>query len=256
MTIDAATGLQFKQPPIRQVTLTLHFSSDAPVGPHAVAPLSQRWGHDYPVVTERPPLPGREDAGPVSFLSHSEAWPMPYTTYQGSDRALSFQGDRFEVTWSFHDAGNPSYPGFEELLAGMRTSFSDFSDTLAKHQIGLQIQAVECYYVNEIASVTAGELAVGILTGWNMAPPEVERAEQYVGVRLQREASEESPYSSLVMVDSNQDGDPLLALRLSRGVDLQHGNAFDALQEVHEELVAQFLIHTSEEMHRQWGKTS
>jgi hypothetical protein len=250
--------VKFVKPPVRRVELTVFFTASGAVQASHVASLSQVWKDTYPKVTERPPTPPDDDpSDQVSVLNQTSHWPIPFTTYSSAveRRSVAFQQDRFQVRWDFDEETGTPYPGFDSLLRTMRNEFEVFSGTLRENDLTLDVESSECRYVNHIAGVTAAELAVGVLTGWQgSAAPRVSDS-GYVGIRLHEftATGEDAKHdcSSLVAVDAKEDGSPSLSIIVTHNGGQ---NELGGIVHAHAALIETFLKHTSDEQHRMWGR--
>ncbi len=158
------------------------------------------------------------------------------------------------TTWAFDGEASTPYVGFDELRATIDDLYMKLAASVAVHDVRITPRSVSCYYVNSVPEVSATTLAVGVLTRWaqNIAADDPEHG--YVGARLHACASPgEHSCASLVMVDSQDDGSPLLSIRVGREVPEQE-DAITALSAAHDELIVLFKQHTSEALRKGWGE--
>lgn len=249
--------LKFRRPPVSDVFLTLYFEADSHIQGSHVAPLKMSWESELPLVQELAPLPGEMDSDGPTFLASGGQWPLPYTRYNSvsSDQAIAFQGDRFQLQWSFSDAAGDEYPGFEKLSEGLEKRYVEFKNVLDQAGIILTIRGSECKYVNRIQGLSAGEVAVGVLTEWRGVPGSNLPKEGYVGVRLHACASEEKHRcSSFLQVDGDTGDSAHMTINVSRELDDEEKATLGGLYDAHDELLDIFERFTSPEMHGQWER--
>lgn len=246
---------QLERPPVRRVTLTVNFET---------APRLQGWhlGTFFRNLETR--YLSREEVPPHLAPDSADyelerpviAWPIPRTEFAGVDRSLSVQGDELEVAWTFGgDDEDHEYPGFESLMAELGGVFADLVSSASEHAVTITPQRVGCFYVNEIDGISAADLAVGVLTGWRGGSSRPMPSQGYVGVRLHGcRVPEEHDCSSLVMVDSVDDGAPRLSIDVVRPLG-EDGLVEPALRAAHDELIDLFKLHTSDQLRTEWGES-
>lgn len=253
MAPDDATAFALERPPVRQVVLTLGFTASPPIQGWHLASFYNRMRDRYLSVEEVAPRPSESAELPYEILPADGGWPIPRSEFAAPDRALALQGDQLEVQWNFGSPEQRKYVGFESLIEDLSAVYEDLVSVLAGHDIEVSPSRAECYYVNAIEEFSATELAVGVLTDWAAASPQAANNSGYVGVRMHScPAEEKHNCSSLVMVDSQDDGHPNLSLRVRRQV--QEEPPLDAMNDAHEELIELFKRHTSDELRRGWGE--
>lgn len=255
MAVDSSR-FRLERPPVKRVALTINFEAMPRLQGWHLGGFFDSIKDEYPTREETSPKPAYHATG-YEFMQPGEGWPIPRTELVGEDRALSIQGDELEVVWTFEASEEGrEYPGFDSLMAGLKKVYELLESSVEDHGVSIVPKMVECYYTNEIDGVTASELAVGVLTDWR-APVAARPSlpQRYVGVRLHGCGKpEDHECSSLVMVDSTDDGPPRLAFSVSR--DLEEGEPVgESLEQAHEELIALFRDYTSGEMRRKWGES-
>lgn len=239
---------------MKRVALTVNFSAE---------PRLQGWHLDtffhslssrYLSRQEVAPHPG-VDAATYEFLPSVGGWPIPRTEFASDERSLSVQGDELEVVWNFGDNDEKDYPGFDSLMEELEQVLTDLVASVQEHEVSITPHEAECFYVNEIDGLTAPELAVGVLTDWADVQPRAVPEQGYVGVRLHGCGhTEEHHCSSYVMVDSNEDGAPVLSFRVGRVLD-EDEDAAEAMRQAHDELIDLFRSHTPDRLRAQWGES-
>lgn len=239
---------------MRRVALTIGFQAE---------PRLQGWHLDaffrfladrYLSRQEVAPRPGA-DAGPYEFLPPDGGWPIPKTEFVGDDSSLSVQGDELEVVWDFRDNGTKKYPGFDLLAKELEQVLGGLVSSAQEHGVSITPREVGCFYINEIDGMTAAQLAVGVLTNWAEIQPRAIPVAGYVGVRLHDyDHTEENPCSSYVLVDSNDEGAPVLSFRVGRHLDEEEG-APEAVRQTHDAVIKLFRTHTPDELRARWGES-
>lgn len=254
MTNMTNSRFHLEQPPVKRVALTVNFKAE---------PRLQGWHLDtffhslssrYLSRQEVAPHPG-DGHGAYEVLPSMGGWPIPKTEFAGDERSLSVQGDELEVAWNFGDNDEKHYPGFDSLIEELEQVLKDLVGSVEEHGVSIAPHEVECLYVNEIDGLSAPDLAVGVLTDWADVQARVVPEEGYVGVRLHGCGNtEEHHCSSYVMVDSNDDGPPVLSFRVGRALD-EDESAAKAMRQAHEELIGLFCSHTPDRLRAQWGES-
>ncbi|MFT3888026.1 MAG: hypothetical protein QM713_07690 [Arachnia sp.] len=259
MTRDLTT-YRLRRAPVTSVSLRIGFSAAPGLRNWMLAPFLSEMRNEGAAVEELPPLVGSPD--PFSLLDAPNdefedvpSWPVPRTRFTSADRSIAVQGDELEVTWVFDAENAVSYPGFDELSREMSRLYHRLVASVDTHDVTITPTIVECFYTNSVGGVTAATLAVGVLTGWSSDTATPDPAHGYVGVRLHTCADPEThDCASLVMVDSQDGGEaPVLAFRVGRRVG-PDADAVAALAEAHDELIALFKRHTSDDLRREWGE--
>lgn len=252
--------LHFDRPPVKQVFLRLNFKTDGHIQGSHVAPLRRLWESEYPVVNEETPTPSMDElAGGAAILPVGAKWPLPYTTFSSTDRdeTISFQGDTFELGWTFAADEARPYPGFNRLFASLSAKYKEFTNLLEESGIVATITTARCIYVNKIEGMNAAELAVGLLTDWSATVGSNLPKVGYAGCRIHACADPAAHgCSSEVGADGDmeeQDSELTISVvRKADGVD----NQLDALRDAHEELDDLFVRFTPASLHDKWGRTA
>lgn len=259
MTRDLTT-YRLPRPPVASVSLRIRFKSVPNLQNWMLAPFVSDMREEAVAVEELPPLGALTGLltlsdSPEEGSEEMPSWPVPRTRFLSGDRTVAVQGDELEVTWAFDPVNAERYPGFDELSRELADLYKKLVLSVGTHEVTIEPSLVECFYVNRIPEVTVSTLAVGVLTGWSSDATVPDPTDDYVGVRLRACADpKKHDCSSLVMVESFGGVDtPVLAFQVSRGVETGT-DAVAALAEAHDELIALFKRHTSEDLRRGWGE--
>lgn len=239
---------------MKRVALTVNFVAEPRLQGWHLDTFFRSLSSRYLTRQEVAPRPG-VDTGPFEFLPSTGGWPIPRTEFASHEHSLSVQGDELEVVWHFGDEGEKEYPGFESLMKELEQVLTDLVASAREQEVEVTAHEVECFYINEVEGITAPALAVGVLTDWADVQPRALPEDGYVGVRLHGCGhTEEHHCSSYVMVDSNDDGTPLLSFRVGRALD-EDEEAAEAMHRAHEELIGLFRSHTPDSLRAQWGES-
>ena len=266
MTRDKS-NYQLQYPPVTSVSLRIGFRALPGLQNWMLAPFVSKMRGEASVVEETEPLAPLEDyplapADPALGKAeeapsglHALSWPVPRTRFHNNDRVIAIQGDELEVKWVFDADNAEKYPGFDELRRQMKRFYRSLIEAVGGHGVAINPSLVECMYTNSIPEVTAGTLAVGVLTNWSGEGVVPESSAGYVGVRLHNFADPgKHDCASLVMVDSRgNDESPVLSFRVIRRVE-KGADAIGSLTKAHKEVIALFKRHTSDDLRRGWGE--
>lgn len=173
MLVSPTTDLQFSEPPVRSVVLTVYFEPIMDFGFLQSLKLSERWAADYSAIRQTEPRPRPREMPQVSVFADLE-WPFPRIvhTHDSLSRALSYQFDQFSLRWTFGDHEQPNpYPGFESLLGELQEAFGYFAEVIdSESSTRLVVNGCGCEYVNSIEDLSVESWIVGYLTGWAATP--------------------------------------------------------------------------------------
>lgn len=237
---------------MKRVALTVNFQAEPRLQGWHLEEFFRAAGGRYLSREEVAPRPDNA----FEFLGASGAWPIPKTKFVSDERSLSIQGDELEVAWNFGDEGEKAYPGFDSLMEELESVITQLVTSVRKHDVEITTHEVDCFYINEIGGMSTADYAVGVLTDWADVTPRSLPKEGYVGVRLHGCGdTEEHQCSSLVMVDSSdEDGSPILSLRVGRTLGEDEG-AEEAMRQAHDELITLFRAYTPDWLRAQWGES-
>jgi uncharacterized protein (TIGR04255 family) len=266
----------YTSPPVTEVVLGVQFNSlERFLAPH----LGLVWGRfrsDFPNIVEHPPLfPTFE-----TFGSHPQFFPamglqiaaadMPRVFFINEDRTqlLQLQKDRFLHNWRKIAAGG-EYPRFERMLETFEIGFKTVIDVLAEEKLGTVIpNQCEVSYINQIPvldgesvydtfnKVFAHQSASMILDDLGGAPEDLRLLLRYI-IR-----DENSAPAGRVIISADParraDGVTIIQLTLTaRGIPPTPDSAglvnFLGRGRLH--IVRAFTNLTSEQMHKEWGRT-
>jgi hypothetical protein len=127
----------------------------------------------------------------------------------------------------------------------------------------LTLTGSECRYINALDGLSMAEAATGVLTGWTAAPSAEVADSPFVGVHLHTSTGEASAgegtlqnRSAVVTIDSDADDVTTMTIRVWRAVEEGTTVELGGLYEAHEEVDEIFVRFTSEQQHREWGRTA
>ncbi len=248
---------RLERPPVTSVSLRIRFKASPSLQNWMLAPFLTDMRKDHLSVEELPPYGGYGDPFEPSEEvddTGTTVWPVPRTQFTTADRILAVQGNELEVTWTFNDADTGAYAGFDSLLSAMKSLYSRLVETVSVHGVRISPKFVVCFYVNSIRKMSAGTLAVGVLTQWSETIEIADPEQGYVGARLHGCANpDKHNCDSLIMVDSTDGGYPNLSIRVLR--DAEDGeDPIVLLTSAHDELIALFRQHTSAALRGGWGE--
>jgi uncharacterized protein (TIGR04255 family) len=253
------TELRFKDPPVREVALTVFFDKISTLQTINLARLRVAWLDAYPNVKEVPPRPPlRGDRSFAEFLGSNSFWPMPSTTFadESGRHAIQLQADRFGIVWNFAKFGE-GYPGYMKLSAEVMSRFGEFKEVVAQElDENVKVTDVDLEYTNEVESLSPEELVLGILTNWQASELSVERA-NLAGLRLHYCTNMKPDDTTLdITVDplfeSVANGGCTLEIKVTASVSSQD-EVGSRMNSAHDVLVEKFLSILNDDMRRRWG---
>ncbi|MEV7571528.1 TIGR04255 family protein [Pseudarthrobacter sp. NPDC089323] len=245
---------QLKRPPVSRVVLSIFFELDFALQVTQVSEFVADVKRDFPNVSERPPSLSWKngDDGPVGIVRPDGQWPFPTLVFSSdSEYSLLIHSDRLLLTW---ESAGGEYPGYKAMKEELNVRFASFNAAL--EGLGnLSIGRFQCLYDNSVLSMSAVQLATGVLTSWKYEG-ENSDANEYVGARLEyRHQDRTDNLNCTVAVDgSPSDGELSLWLKASRDRPDDEPNSIDGLDIAHQELIDRFRQSTSEELRREWGE--
>jgi uncharacterized protein (TIGR04255 family) len=261
---ENGSRLEFADPPVVSVSLTVFFEPVESLQASHLSSLRERWKDHYPNLAELPPLRPRNRGGNEAALVPLGAWPCPYVMFSSEDdqSSIAIQSDRFIRSWSFKadEKAVATYPGFEKIREDLVQHFEHFKETLrAELDQNVVITGSECDYLNLLDNEMPPEqLMVGVTTKW-AAPVDTTASSgiTYGGVRLHLCDTDELEGCSVTLrLDVDSDG-PMLGIESA--FELADDDAvadvdLGGLDRAHEKLIETFLEYTSNEMQKNWGR--
>lgn len=264
MNMGNNSGLEFTDPPVVSVALTVYFEPLENLQASHLSSLREQWKDHYPHLAELPPLRPRNRGGNEAALVPLGSWPCPYVMFSSQDEQsfIAIQSDRFIRSWSFsaNEDTVTVYPGFEQIREDLVQHFDEFKETVrAELDQEIVITGSECDYLNLLNDEMSFEqLMVGVTTKWSASiDTPVRSAVTYGGVRLHLCDSEELEGCSVTLrLDVDSDG-PMLGIESALGLsesDAATELELGGLDRAHEKLIETFLDYTSNQMHDKWGR--
>lgn len=267
--IECSVGLsvsevRFANPPVRFVILTVFFEPLVDLKTTHIGSLFDIWKTAYPRVSETGPyeyftLPGAADESDEEGSKRdADSWPMPFIQFTDelSDVGLGFQADRFFLRWAFGDDGS-TYPGFIDLFAEMKLKYEQFQDrVLDVTGASPRPTAVECHYTNDLSTVPASavegteELMLAEFGPFGTALRN--RDINSFSLQFSCAATRGNPGSEM-RVTADRFGE-LVRAGLTSNQIVGDRDAFEALQDAHDELIDMFMLVTTESMRSVWGQ--
>jgi hypothetical protein len=258
---DGVNQLRLERPPVREVRLAYIFGTVGRFRASYVGGLYDQWRERYPEASEGAPLrPFNRRDTDYEFLSEDGTWPVPFTTYADptSGRNVSFQSDRFAITWEFGPDAATQYPGFDALAKELNERFSEFSDRLANSPAGpVQITHTECQYVNRVEGVSPRGYAKGLLLGWESVEDldsEENALESVIfSQHLHFDDSDDGIWISISPAEGEKQGTELILRSLHMVTDSE-AVWRDELNAAHDLEIQHFISSTSQSMREAWGE--
>lgn len=149
-------ALRFKNPPVRTVELSLYFDQ-VELKLTRIFPLIAALQENFPEAREEfahlPWTIEAQDFDYPNFLPEgAENFPFPFFTFADNEgRSVSFQDDRVVLRWEFDSSRE--YPGYEELIASLKTTFLKFESHATLPPSGkIQVRRVRAEYSNDTDS--------------------------------------------------------------------------------------------------------
>ncbi len=250
--------VRFKQPPVREVTLTVFFDALPTLQVSHLATLISAWQEEFPKTDELPPaLPWRESArSAAALLAPGSKWPFPrlWLSNSGSDRSIQIDNDRVAFTWHFAEGGQ--YPSYLALRRQFGALYAQF-DEAAERETGERPQPrrAEAQYSNELRTDDARTVLLR-LVGAQESTGEASGAD-YVSFRLHRCAAPSTEDCTVnVSVDMETGtGSPYASMALNTSKDVTPDlDVWDALDQAHDALIGEFMRATDDDMRKQWDR--
>lgn len=248
---------ELDRPPVVRVRMTIYFEELASLVLSQVAGFVVETRNAYPDVSERFPLPRISDTnGDEGYASSFSGLPFPLVTMTAADSEseISFQADRFSLTWKFDPReSNKHYPGFKALKAELNSSFRRFADSIAAAGFGLSGLSSQVLYRNSVTELPGAGLALFLLTGRDdMTASHVTDDRTYAGTRIRFPANDERVRRSVSAgVDSPDDDSTMLWIKVSS--ESEELGAFELLEDAHAELIRRFIQFTPDWLRTSWG---
>lgn len=253
------TELRFKEPPVREVALTVFFDRITTLQTINLAKLRVAWLSAYPKVNEVPPRPPlRGERSFAEFLGSNSFWPMPFTTFEDESgrHAIQLQADRFGIVWNFAKSGE-GYPGYVKLSDELMDRFGEFKEVIAQElEEDVRVTDVDLEYTNEVEGFSPEQLVLGILTNWQVDELSIERP-SLAGLRLHYCTDVGSDDTTLditvnPLFESAASDACNLELRVTSSVSSQD-EIVPRMNTAHDILIEKFLSVLNDEMRRRWG---
>jgi uncharacterized protein (TIGR04255 family) len=248
-----------ERPPVTRVRATVFFEHIAGLRLTGLSGFLQAFKGEFPLVKEQFPIPSLDDrTGEGEFVA-LESLPLPLVIMEAVDgnRELSFQSDRFSLSWRFDtDAGNPKeYPGFEVLRAQLARAYEAFRSEVTSLGHPVTFARAQCLYHNELTEIPASGIALYLLTGREeLTARELFASRTYSGVRV-RYPLKDNAYDVRVSagVDSETEQSSDLWIKVSVSAD-DHPDELGLLNYAHDRLIEQFIAYTPPWLRESWGE--
>lgn len=250
---------RFKEPPVREVALTVFFDRIPTLQTINLARLRVNWMETYPNVNEVPPRPPfRGERSYAEFLGSNSSWPMPFTTFSDDfgDHVIQLQADRFGIVWSFAKYRR-GYPGYERLSQELFSRFEEFQAEVSR-ELGIDttVTDIDLEYTNEVENYSPEQLALGILTGWRDVPLTVNQAD-LAGLCLHYCDDLDIGDGALtISVETPSGTDRTDTCSLELNVTARVTDQRDvhlSMESAHDLLVNRFVSLLNDDLRRQWG---
>jgi len=247
-------------PPVDEIQLGVYFQTVHTMQSLTLASLRLAWIDEYPKLSEvTPRRPWQDDDDTVELVASGGAWPMPLCVLTSADglRVVEIQNDRFTVAWSFDTS--TAYPGFSALSAEFLRMYAELESTI-RDVISSELSAgrVSLSFVSPVGRLSATQLGLGILGGWQVAKTQARQAD-YAGIRIHYCSEDDNDTGVLVAVDPARKSDveddqpgAILRIETSRFVESNKGLT-DCFTLIHNAAMRSFMDLSSEEMRAEWN---
>lgn len=278
MSPPLPSPLEFSDPPVTEVALSIHFDALPSLTTAHLGLLWRRFRERFPRTEEQPPLePIIERFGVVGQPALGmqfelvSAMPVPRLWFLNDERTelIQVQQNFFARNWR-QVKGSEEYPRFERMQASFEHELGEFRQFLADEHLGEVIpRQCEITYINHVDRTAGWEGQLDrALTIWNPRYTEAfppapggELEDARFAMRYVIRNSQQEPLGRFYIEAQPGvrilDGEPVLRLTLTArgrpaGEDLAGVRRF--LDIGHEWAVRGFVAITTREMHGVWGR--
>lgn len=243
--------------------MTLYFNEIDGLRVSGLSAFIEQLRLSYPEIQEQFPLAAvlKKDDDPGVFVSARTAMPFPFLSFSDpkTGQIVSFQSDRFSLTWNFgNESGDNHYPGYVSLRDQLATLFESFS-VAVNDQSGETPVVVrsQCRYYNSVTELPGTGLALYLLTGReDLTARDALQSRTYAGARVRIQVETDGLSSKVSAgVDSPNDDETVLWFNVVSESEQAERGGFDLLDGAHDELIKSFVQFTPTWLRDKWGES-